>query len=88
MNEQNITKIEHGILEAYKNTNSSSYSFLKWAFAKFYSISDDGIQKFAKQLNGVMIWTLDKNLKGYLCYKIITSQNVSSNAQDMNFFIS
>ena len=27
-------------------------------------------------------------LKGYLCYKTITSQNVSSEAQIKNFFIS
>ena len=26
-------------------------------------------------------------LKGYLCYKMITSQNVSSEARDKNFFI-
>ena len=33
------------------------------AFAKFYSISNDGIQKFKnKELNGVMISTLHQNL--------------------------
>ena len=60
--EYNVAKIEHGILEAYKNFNSSSYFVLKSAFSKFYSISNDGIQKFAKDLNGVMISTLDENL--------------------------
>ena len=60
--EYNVAKIEHGILEAYKNSNSSSYFVLKSAFSKFYSISNDGIQKFAKDLNSVMISTLDENL--------------------------
>ena len=41
---------------------SSSYSVLESAFAKFYSISNDGIQKFAKVLGGVMIRTLDQNI--------------------------
>ena len=53
VNERNITKTEHGILEVYKNMNSSSYSVLKSTFEKFYSISNDEIQKFAKELNGV-----------------------------------
>ena len=51
VNEHNIAKIEHGILEAYKNMDSSSYSVFKSAFAKFYSISNEGIEKFAKELN-------------------------------------
>ena len=61
MNEYNIAKIEYDILEAYKNINSSSYSVLKSAFAKIYSIFNDGIE-FFKQLNGVMIRTLNNNL--------------------------
>lgn len=62
VNEHNIAKIEHGILEAYKNMTSPPYSVLKSAFAKKLSISNDGIQKFANELNGVMVRTLDENL--------------------------
>ena len=51
VNEHNTAKIEHSILEAYKNMDSSSYSVSKSAFAKFYSISNEGIEKFAKELN-------------------------------------
>ena len=42
--------------------NTSSCFVLKSAFAKVYFVSNDGIQKFAKELNGVMIRTLDENL--------------------------
>ena len=51
VNEHNIAKTEHDILEAYQNMDSSSYSVFKSVFAKFYSISNEGIEKFAKELN-------------------------------------
>ena len=44
VNEHNIARIESGILEAYKNMSTSPYSTLKSTFAKYYSISNDGIQ--------------------------------------------
>lgn len=62
LNEHNIAKIESAILDAYKSMNTSPYSLLKSAFAKYYFVSNDGIQKFCKELNGVMIRTLDEDL--------------------------
>ena len=41
--------------------NSSPYSVLRGPFAKYYSLFNDGIQKFNMELNGVMIRTLDHN---------------------------
>ena len=38
--------------------------------------------------NPYMVSVIMQNLKGYLCYKMITSQNMSSQAQIKNFLIS
>ena len=59
--------MQKALLEAYKelcNTvhNSSPYKALRGPFAKWYSIFNNGIQKFSMELNGVMIRTLDENL--------------------------
>ena len=45
--------------------------------------------QIAKQLSGVNPFSLNNNkqFNGYLRYKTITSQNVSSEAQVKNFFI-
>ena len=64
LNEHNIVDFEHAILNTYKeldttSMNSSPYSVLRGPFAKYYSIFNDGIQKFSMELNGVMIRTLN-----------------------------
>ena len=64
INEDNILSIQSGLLEAYKkmDCNISPYKALHCSLSKFYSIFNDGIQKFSKELNGVMLRTLDENL--------------------------
>ena len=50
---------------AYKqlNRSDSPYNSLRGSFAKHYSVSNDGIQKFLMELNGMMIRTLNDDLK-------------------------
>ena len=65
LNEHNISQFQNGLLMAYKqlNRSDSPYNSLCCSFAKYYSISNDGIQKFLMELNGVMIRTLNDDLK-------------------------
>ena len=67
LNDHNISTMQKALLEAYKELditahNSTPYKALRGPFAKWYSIFNDGIQKFSMELNGVMIRTLDENL--------------------------
>ena len=57
LNEHNISQFQNGLLIAYKqlNRSDSPYNSLRGSFAKYYSISNDGIQTFSMELNGVMI---------------------------------
>ena len=65
LNEHNISQFQNGLLMAYKqlNRSDSPYNSLRGSFAKYYSVSNDGIQKFSMELNGVMIRTLNDDLK-------------------------
>ena len=64
LNEHNICQFKNGLM-AYKqlNRSDSSYNSLRDSFAKYYSVSNDDIQKFSVELNGVMIRTLNDDLK-------------------------
>ena len=65
LNEHNISQFRNGLLMVYKqlNRSDSPYNSLRGSFAKYYSVSNDGIQKFSMELNGVMIRTLNDDLK-------------------------
>ena len=68
LNEHNIVNFEHGILEVFKQTdttqiNPSPYVAMQGSFSKYYSIFNDGMQKFTMELNGVMVRTLRENFK-------------------------
>ena len=65
LNEQNISQFQNGLFMAYKqlNRSASPYNSLHGSFAKYYSVPNDGIQKFSMELNGVMIRTLNDDLK-------------------------
>ena len=65
VNDKNISRIQQGIVEAYKelelptSLNQALFSALKKGpFGKFYSILNDGIQKFCKEYNGVFLRTV------------------------------
>ena len=62
-----IAQIQNGLLEPYKHLDSfdfnvCSYKAIWDSFAKYYSIFDDGIQKFSMELNGVVLQTPDEDL--------------------------
>ena len=57
INEHNLPTIQLGMLEAYKQLESSPHIWIKRA--RPFSIFNDGIQKFSKELNGVMMRALD-----------------------------
>ena len=68
LSEHNIVNFEHGILDVFKQTdttqiNSSPYAAIRGSFSKYYSIFNDGIQKFTMELNGVMVRTLSENFE-------------------------
>ena len=65
LNEHNISQFQDGLLMAYKqlNRSDSPNNSLCGSFAKHYSASNDGIQKFLMELNGMMIRTLNDDLK-------------------------
>ena len=65
LNEHNISQFQNGLLLAYKklNRSDSPYNSLRGSFAKYYSVSNDSIQKFLMKLNGVMIRILINDLK-------------------------
>ena len=65
LNEQNISQFQNGLFMAYKHLNRSAspYNSLHGSFAKYYSVPNDGIQKFSMELHGVMIRTLNDDLK-------------------------
>ena len=55
-------------METYKKIdhtqiNSSPYSAMRGPFSKYYSIFNDGIQKFSMELNGVMLRTLTEKFE-------------------------
>ena len=58
LHDHNLPKIQHGMLEAYKQMDISAYKSVKHGGP--YSIFNDGIQKFSNELNGVMVRTLDE----------------------------
>ena len=74
-------------MEGYKALDNSEfnlypYKALKRLLFKWYSLVTDGIQKFTKQLNGVMIRTLDENYKiiNMLCaLSVITGGSMDLN---------
>lgn len=58
-----IVQIQNGLLEPYKPYfNVCSYKAIWYSFAKYYSIYDDGIQKFSMELSGVVLQTPDEDL--------------------------
>ena len=65
LNDKNISKIQNGIVEAYKHMkaptpiNKAPYVALNGPFGKFYSVMNDGIQKFGHEFNGVFLRTVD-----------------------------
>ena len=67
VNPNNILRMQEGIVHTYKNLksptslNAAPYAALTGSFGKFYSVFNDGIQKFCFELNGVMIRVLDHN---------------------------
>ena len=65
LNEHNISQFQNELLMAYKqlSRSDSPCNSLRSSFAKYYSISNDGIQKFSIELNGVIIRTLNDDLK-------------------------
>ena len=65
LNEHNIPQFPNGLLMAYKqlNRSDSPYNSLRGPFAKYYSVSNDDIQMLSMELNGVMIRTLNDDLK-------------------------
>lgn len=65
LNENNISDFQSGLLRAYKqlNRSDSPYNSLRSSFSKYYSVFNDSIQKFSMELNGVMIRTLNDDLK-------------------------
>ena len=64
LNEHNISQFQNGLFPAYKpiNRSDSSYNSPCGSFAKYFSVSNDDIQKFSMKLNGVMIRTLNNDL--------------------------
>ena len=64
----------------------ANYSFLKWfeSRSKMLAVIKVVIEGMA-QMNEMNLPII---LKGYLRYKMLTSQNLSSEAQIKNFFIS
>ena len=74
-------------MEGYKALGNSEfnlypYKALKRPLFKWYSLITDGIQKSTKQLNGVMIRTLDENYKiiNMLCaLSVITGGSMDLN---------
>lgn len=68
LHDKNIARIQRGIVDTYKNletptkVNEAPYAALKKGqFGMYYSIMNDGIQKFRKEFNGVFLRTLDKD---------------------------
>ena len=66
LHDKNISRIQQGIVAAYKNLdvptplNQAPFAALKnGPFGKFYSIMNDGIQKFSTEFNGVFLRTID-----------------------------
>ena len=55
LNEHNISQFQNGLLLAYKqlNRSDSHYNSLRGSVAKYYSVSNDGIEKFSMELNGI-----------------------------------
>lgn len=65
LNKTNLPNIEQGIVAAYKNlkrktsANEAPFANLSTgALGKFYSVLNDGIQKFTQEFNGVFVRTL------------------------------
>lgn len=65
LNDKNISRIQAGVVKAFKDlreptdVNQAPYTSLRCgSFGKFYSIMNNGIQKFMKELNGVFIRTI------------------------------
>ena len=65
LNEHNISSLQNSLLGAFKiivktKLKESPYQKLKNSFVKYYSIFNDGIQKFSTALNGMMVRTIDE----------------------------
>ena len=68
LNEHNISDFQKALLEDYKALDNSAFNLspckaFRGPFSIWYSIFNNEIQKFIKELNGVMIRTLDENCK-------------------------
>ena len=68
VNDKNITRIQEGMVKTYKeldvatSMNQAPFSALKkGSFGRFYSILNDGIQKFCNEYNGVFLRTVDED---------------------------
>ena len=68
INDKNISRVQKGIVTAYMELksptalNQAPYVALDDPFGKFYSIMNDGIQKFCVEYNGVFIRTVNADL--------------------------
>ena len=63
LNDHSIKDFQGALLDGYKTLDSTPYSACRGPLSKWYSIFNDGIQKFTMELNGVMIRCLDENYK-------------------------
>ena len=60
LNKNNIHQAQHALLEEYRTSNDAGnpYAALHSCNGEFFSIMHDGIQKFAKELNGTHVRTV------------------------------
>ena len=71
VNGDNINHMLYALLQAYREQDSTDekiknplpYKSLKGAHGKIYSISNDGIQKFRRELNGSFVRTVGEEIK-------------------------
>jgi len=69
INLHDITRVQKGIADAYKklrkstSLNKATYKALTETHGRFYSIMNDGIQKFPQEFNGVFVRIIDFNFE-------------------------
>ena len=69
INKTNLPNIQQGLVSAYKtmkhktDTNEASFRHLSstGCLGKFFSVFNDGIQKYTREFNGVFIRTVDSS---------------------------
>lgn len=68
LSSNNIPRAQKQLCEAYRTldkptkVNKAPYHSIKDTNGKFYSIMNDGIQKFTQEFNGVFVRTVDLNI--------------------------